>query len=94
MGTERPTGAGAEAGVLPIAPLVTQAQDILTRVTALNLAVKKALPTITLYDARELDKIVREAEGWLFGIRKVLLWPTAPPDDETPEGSPPPAPLP
>jgi len=61
----------------------------------LNDEVRKSLPTLTLLDARKLDAIVREAEGWLYGIRKALLWPTAPPpDDETPEESPPPAPLP
>ena len=81
-------------GVADGESVIEQAQDILTHTAALNLAVRKALPSITLYDARELDKIVREAEGWLFGIRKVLLWPTAPPDDETPEGSPSAAPPP
>lgn len=68
--------------------LIEQADKIRTQIAALNNSVRKALPTMTLYDARRLDKIVRESEDWLLGIRKVLLWPTAPPDDESPEAAP------
>ena len=77
--------------------VVEHAQAVQTQIAALNLAVRKALPTLTLLDARKLDKIVRESEDWLLGIRKSLLWPqpaTEPPGDETPEGSQPSAPLP
>lgn len=82
---------GQSEGLAPI----YRAKQVLRACEVLNEETRKNLPTITLRDARALDKIVREAEGWLLGIRKALLWPTAPPpDDETPEESPPPAPLP
>jgi hypothetical protein len=45
----------------------------------LNSEVQENIETITLMDARRLEAKIREAEGWLLGVRKVLLGLTPPP---------------
>jgi hypothetical protein len=75
-----PHGNYDEAGDRVMNPLDSAAQMI-KMAEALNAEVKAAAQSITLMNARVLDSRIREIEGWLLGIRKVLLWPTeAPPD--------------
>jgi hypothetical protein len=54
-------------------------QEIDSLARELNAAVRAVEDTITLADARRLVHLLLEAEGWLQGVRTVLLGPTPPP---------------
>lgn len=57
-----------------VAKMLVDAEELNKEVTAMA-------ESITLMDARRLDAKIREVEGWLLGVRKVLLWPTDAPAD-------------
>jgi len=44
----------------------------------LNMEVRQSLDTITLLESRKMITVLLDIEGWLQGIREILLDPTAP----------------